>query len=83
LLAKKKLNKEPLDFKEDREVREYLEKQSFLTREEKKGFDGIYGLLSSGAHGKGDQDNALLGYASPRGGNIMYLSHKDFPGAVR
>ena len=57
-------NEGPLSFKEDREVRDYLETKGFLTREEKKGFDGIYGLLSSGAHGKGDEDSALLGYAA-------------------
>lgn len=51
-------------FKEDREVRDYLETKGFLSREEKKGFDGIYGLLSSGAHGKGEEDSALLGYAA-------------------
>ena len=51
-------------FKEDREVRDYLEKKGFLTREEKKGFDGIYGLLSSGPHAKGDKNRALLGYAA-------------------
>jgi hypothetical protein len=48
-------------FKEDWEVRDYLEKNGFLTREERKGFDGIYGLLSSGPHDKGDQHRALLG----------------------
>ena len=57
-------NEQLPSFKEDREVRDYLESKGFLTREEKKGFDGIYGLLSSGAHGKGDEDSALLGYAA-------------------
>jgi hypothetical protein len=51
-------------FKEDWEVRDYLEKKGFLTREERRGFDGIYGLLSSGPHDKGDKDRALLGYAA-------------------
>jgi hypothetical protein len=51
-------------FKEDREVRDYLERNGFLTREERKGFDGIYGLLSSGPHDKGDKNRALLGYAA-------------------
>ncbi len=51
-------------FKDDWEVREYLEKKGFFTREERKGFDGAYGLLSSGAHGKGDKDLASLGYAT-------------------
>jgi len=57
-------NEQLPSFKEDREVRDYLETKGFLSREEKKGFDGIYGLLSSGAHGKGDEDSALLGYAA-------------------
>jgi hypothetical protein len=51
-------------FREDWEVREYLEKKGFFTREERKGFDGVYGLLSSGAHGKGDKNLASLGYAT-------------------
>jgi len=50
-------------FKEDWEVREYLEKKGFFTREERKGFDGVYGLLSSGTHRKGDKN---LGLARPR-----------------
>ncbi|HZU42115.1 MAG TPA: hypothetical protein VE994_05545 [Terriglobales bacterium] len=57
-------NEELPSFKEDRDLRDYLENKGFLTREEKKGFDGIYGLLSSGAHGKGDENSALLGYAA-------------------
>jgi hypothetical protein len=52
------------NFKEEWEVREYLEKKGFFTREERKGFDGVYGLLSSGAHGKGDKNLAFLGYAT-------------------
>lgn len=52
------------NFKEEWEVREYLEKTGFFTREERKGFDGVYGLLSSGAHGKGDKKLASLGYAT-------------------
>jgi hypothetical protein len=51
-------------FREDWQVRDHLEKKGFLTREEKKGFDGIYGLLSCGPHAKGDKDRALLGYAA-------------------
>jgi hypothetical protein len=57
-------NEQLPSFREDREVRDYLETKGFLSREEKKGFDGIYGLLSSGAHGKGEEDSALLGYAA-------------------
>lgn len=60
----KQRNEGPPTFKEDREVRDYLETKGFLTREEKNGFAGIYGLLSSGAHGKGDENSALLGYAA-------------------
>ena len=60
----KQRNEAAPSFKEDREVRDYLETKGFLTREEKRGFDGIYGLLSSGAHGKGDEDSALFGYAA-------------------
>lgn len=54
----------PPTFKYDREVREYLEKHGFFTREERRGFDGIYGLLSSGPHGRGDKNRSLLGYAA-------------------
>jgi hypothetical protein len=51
-------------FKEDRDVRQYLEEIGLFSREEKKGFDGIYGLLSAGPHGKGDKDSTLLAYAA-------------------
>src|SRR5712692_1704272 len=56
--------KAPPSFNEDWKVRQYLEEIGFFTREERKGFDGIYSLLSSGPHGKGDKNRALLGYAA-------------------
>ena len=46
-------------FKEDWEVREYQEKKGFFTREESKGFDGVYGLLRSGTHRKGHKNLGL------------------------
>jgi hypothetical protein len=58
------LRKQLPTFKEEWEVRDYLEKEGFFTREERKGFDGVYGLLSAGAHGKGDRNLASLGYAT-------------------
>jgi predicted ATP-grasp superfamily ATP-dependent carboligase len=51
-------------FAEDGEVRDYLQEKGFFTKEERRGFSGIYGLLSSGAHGEGDRNLALLGYAA-------------------
>jgi hypothetical protein len=54
----------PPSFNQEWEVRGYLQKMEFFSREDRKGFDGIYGLLSSGAHGKGDKNRALLGYAA-------------------
>ncbi len=60
-LARK--NSQALPFDKENEIRDYLEKVGFLSREEKNGINGIYGLLSAGPHGKANRKSALLGYA--------------------
>jgi hypothetical protein len=43
-------------------VREYLEQRGFFTAEERRGFSGVYGFLSGGAHpGMVDDEAARLG----------------------
>lgn len=55
---------ETLPSVEEHQVREYLKKVGVFSKEECRGFSGIYGLLSAGAHGAGDRQLALLGYAA-------------------
>ena len=59
-------NETGTDLPSDREneVRDYLEKRGFLSKEETKGLAGIYGLLSTGPYGKANQKSALLSYAA-------------------
>jgi hypothetical protein len=48
----------------ENEVRDYLESVGFLSREEKNGLAGIYGLLSIRPHGRANEKSALLSYAA-------------------
>ena len=49
---------------EEHQVREFLEKKGFFTKEERCGYSGIHGLLSKGPHGTPDEETTLLAFAA-------------------